>query len=205
MLNFNQYDERQQRAVARVVEKLSYSGNRTLKHYSQSRNHERKKFGALVDLEAPASRPGECIRAVSVFAYDISRGGIGLIAPFEFKSEYVRIGMILPNDQRRWKYGRVVRRRAIPDELFWDYGIAFCRDESEVRADDGSTDEPPQSSAEDIETPSNTQPAEHTGAETGADAEAAVDPLESGLDAALSSFSEERSSELETAAATGDA
>jgi hypothetical protein len=129
------YNERQQRAVGRLLDLLERSTLRTDQHYSRVRRHERKTFRGVLSLFVPTPEitdPEQPEAEIcTVWSYSLSQGGVGFIAPQQLAAEEVSIGIHLPAGRTRWLRGRVVRCREIPDEQFFDYGVAFHAAHSE--------------------------------------------------------------------------
>lgn len=102
--------------------------------FKRVRQHERKAFQGTVYVCLPtadAPEPSEDHPSTfQAWAYNISQGGIGFVAPTEIPVDHVVIGLKLPNGQVRWIHGRIVRTRPIPEEEFIDYGVAFARSDA---------------------------------------------------------------------------
>lgn len=63
--------------------------------------------------------------AIFVWAYNLSSGGIGFVAPKTLAEGSVAVGLKIPDGNLRWMTGRIVRVRRIPQGDFFDYGVGF--------------------------------------------------------------------------------
>lgn len=122
MTQHETYNARQTKALPRVRESLKANSQRQSLQYGRQRQHDRLEFEGYIEL---VYQIGDLEQRDMVMSYSISQGGVGLILPTQIELTTVRLGMILPNDQRRWMNGRVVRCKAIPEEDLWECGIAF--------------------------------------------------------------------------------
>lgn len=125
------FTERQNRSLKRIVEMIRAAQSRTLTCYKHVRQHDRKEFQdqVLVCLPSPAApEPSEDHPTTFPgLAYDLSQGGVGLLALVPIGQTNVSIGIKRPDGSFRWLRGTVVRARPIPNEEFIDYGISFQR------------------------------------------------------------------------------
>lgn len=123
------YSERQNRALQRIVELMVADENRAEARYRSHRRHDRLPFRGTVQVCQPTPAfpvPSEAHpTAVFVWAYNLSSGGIGFVAPKMLAEGTVVIGLKLPDGKMRWMPGRIVRVRRIPQEEFFDYGVVF--------------------------------------------------------------------------------
>jgi len=124
-----EYSERQRRTVTRILDQLDRCNARTEQHYSRIRRHERKPYRGQVSVYVPTpeqSDPPDNRRGVfTAWCYSLSQGGMGFISPNSIELDIVVVGIHLPDGQTRWFRGNVVRKREIPNEEFFDYGVAF--------------------------------------------------------------------------------
>ena len=124
------FSEREQRDIQRILDRMDRVSNRTEQHYSRMRKHDRKPYRGPLTLflptefrmAPPANGDERCLPA---WSYSLSQGGVGLIMLEELTWNEVWVGVYLPNQSLRWMYGRIVRRRPVPEEAFFDYGISF--------------------------------------------------------------------------------
>lgn len=120
------------RAASRVIQQLDSSVQRTKILHSRARRGERKSFQAQISLFVPdhqSDLPPSSItpRCIPAWSYNLSQGGMGLIALDGTLAGEIWMGAPLPNGEIRWLKGTIVRRRPIPEEAFVDYGIRFNR------------------------------------------------------------------------------
>jgi hypothetical protein len=99
--------------------------------YKHARQHDRKEFQGRIYVFLPtiaSFEPSDDHAShLSAWAYNLSQGGVGFVAPHEISQKAVAIGMKRPDGAIRWMTGRVVRSRPIPGAEFFDYGVAFQR------------------------------------------------------------------------------
>jgi hypothetical protein len=129
ILSLEQYSDQERRALARIKELVASTEQRTEALFKSFRRHERKAFegGVLICLPtAEAPDVGEDHPSTfQAWAYNVSQGGIGFVAPRRILDNHLAVGLRLPNGRVRWMRGRIVRMRPIPNEDFFDYGVAF--------------------------------------------------------------------------------
>lgn len=105
---------------------------RTESQYARARKHTRKSYRGPLSIfvprlakDLPPEKGNEgCIPA---WSYSLSQGGVGLIMLEKIFVTDIWIGVHLPNQDIRWMFGQIVRRRPIPEEDFLDYGITFLQ------------------------------------------------------------------------------
>lgn len=124
------FNEKQSRAIQRILDQMDRTAQRTDQLYSRQRTHERKPYRGPVTLffpRVPRETPPENGNAncYPAWSYSLSQGGVGLITEENTTRTEVWVGVHLPNHALRWIFGNVVRLRHIPDEDFVDYGIRF--------------------------------------------------------------------------------
>lgn len=126
-----EFTERQNRTLKRIVEMLNAAEARTESMYKRARKHDRKEFQGRIYIFVPtavSAEPSEdCPTTLPAWAYNLSQGGVGFVAPNEIAQKSVAIGLKRPDGAIRWMTGRIVRSRPIPNEDFFDYGVAFQR------------------------------------------------------------------------------
>lgn len=123
------YTERQNRALLRIVEMLAATEARTRSNYEHLRKHDRLEFqGQILIYMAAMNGPPPNEDHPSTFpawAYSISSGGIGFLTPESISTKTISVGLKRPDGSIRWMNGIIVRVRQIPNEEFFDYGLAF--------------------------------------------------------------------------------
>jgi len=121
---------------------MDRAASRMALQYARVRKYERKVYRGPLSLFVPRnnhdSPPENGITGCSPgWSYSLSQGGVGLITQERIDSVDVWIGVHLPNQTIRWKLGRIVRRRPIPEEEFFEYGVSFVP-ESVAATDNGA-------------------------------------------------------------------
>jgi hypothetical protein len=124
-----QFTERQNRSLKRIVESLTAAQTRTKTCYQHLRSSDRKDFqDQILVCPTTSSHPEPSATHPATFpawAYNLSQGGIGFVALPVIGQYTVSVGIRVSDGSVRWLTGRVVRARAIPEEDFIDYGVAF--------------------------------------------------------------------------------
>lgn len=131
------FTESQWRAVHRILDSMDRAAQRTEKLYSRVRKHARKSYRGPLTIfipheehdTPPANGQDGCCPA---WSYSLSQGGVGLIALECVSVPEFWVGVQLPNNTMRWMNGRIVRRRRIPEEDFFDYGVSFAAKATET-------------------------------------------------------------------------
>lgn len=122
-------NERDLRALERILETLDKCEQRSEVQFARHRQHERKPYRAVVSLFEPSAAcpfPLEGTENLPYgYAYSLSQGGMGFLTLESFWGPQIAVGLHLPNGTVKWKIGRVVRQRPVPNERFTDYGVAF--------------------------------------------------------------------------------
>jgi hypothetical protein len=135
------YTERQSRAANRVLDMLENNHQRTDSVYSRQRIFERKFFRSQVTISLIGDTIWDPVvngsQGFTVWSYSLSRGGAGFIALEQINQDELMLGVHLPGGTR-WMHGHIVRRRAIPEEEFIDYGVAFRSNDSSAVARPGA-------------------------------------------------------------------
>jgi hypothetical protein len=130
------FAERHLRAIQRILDQMERTAQRTGPQYARVRKHERKTYRGPLTVFLPYGNREEPPQTTEVgcypaWSYSLSQGGVGLIMPEEILQNDVWVGVHLPNNSVRWMFGHIVRRRPIPEEEFFDYGISFTQKQSE--------------------------------------------------------------------------
>lgn len=124
-----EFSERQQRTLQRILDQMERTNARTEQHYSRVRKFERKPYRGTVMVFLPTPEQSEppfnSHGTFTACSYSLSQGGVGFITPNYLAEQTIVVGVQLPNGRIRWFRGDVVRRREIPGEEFYDYGVAF--------------------------------------------------------------------------------
>ncbi|MFK7779419.1 MAG: PilZ domain-containing protein [Gimesia sp.] len=127
LINLEQYNERQIRAIPRVLDSLDRLEKRTNAHYSENRIHERKNFRGVVWIKTPLdiSSDEDEISCTKVWSNSISQSGLSFIYPFQFSEKLILVGVPIQDNQVTWFRAEIVRHREIIEENFWEYGVKF--------------------------------------------------------------------------------
>jgi hypothetical protein len=128
-INVADYSERQNRALQRILDQMDRCNTRTEQHYARLRRFERRPYRGPVTVFLPSPEqpdpPPSGRGCFTAWSYSLSQGGMGFVTPNEIDDPTVVVGVHLPDGAVRWFRGDVVRRREIPGEGFYDYGVAF--------------------------------------------------------------------------------
>ncbi len=125
----NTLTDRDQRALERILDGFQKVLSRADTQFSRVRKHGRKPFRGIVSIfcsEIGNRTPPQDHQELPIgWTYSLSQGGVGLVSLEAAEFDDVSIGLHLPGGKIRWIPGRIVRRRKIPEERFFDYGVAF--------------------------------------------------------------------------------
>ena len=125
LISPEQYNDKQNRAINRVLDTLDRLEARTSAHYSEKRSHERKDFRGLIWLSI-ADVNQEFDRATTkVWSRSISQSGLSFIYPMRIYETQIRVGVPVGPDQVTWFRAEIVRHREVEEEHFWEYGVRF--------------------------------------------------------------------------------
>jgi hypothetical protein len=143
-LNVADYTERQHRALQRILDQVERCNARTEQHYARVRKFERRPYRGAVtvflptpdQLDPPLNGQG----TFTAWSYSLSQGGMGFVSLQALDERSIVVGVHLPGGQTRWFRGEIVRKRQIPGEEFFDYGVQFfvaqaTRQHEEVEAE----------------------------------------------------------------------
>ncbi|MCA9019249.1 MAG: hypothetical protein KDA74_03845 [Planctomycetaceae bacterium] len=83
LINLEQYTEKQNRAISRVLDTLDRLEKRMNIHYSDKRAHERKDFRGIVWISVPDQDYVEegGVNTIKVWSRSISQSGLSFIYP----------------------------------------------------------------------------------------------------------------------------
>lgn len=127
LINLEQYTEKQNRAITRVLDTLDRLEQRTNAHYSENRAHERKKYRGVVWINpmedlAPEE---EVVNVTKVWSRSISQSGLSFINPSRIQQTRIQVGIPVEDNQVVWFHAEIVRHREVAEENFWEYGVKF--------------------------------------------------------------------------------
>jgi len=128
LINLEQYTDKQNRAISRVLDTLDRLEQRTHNHYSVKRSHERKDFRGIVWIRIPEtsySDESEVYTNIRVWSRSISQSGLSFIYPDCIYPTVIQVGVPIQDDQVTWFRAEIVRQREIEEEKFWEYGVKF--------------------------------------------------------------------------------
>ncbi len=125
LISLEQYSEKQNRAINRVLDTLDRLDARTSAHYSEKRAHERKAFRGLVWLSIPDGTQEFDQAMTKVWSRSISQSGLSFIYPMRIYETQIRVGVPVGADQVTWFRAEIVRQKEVEEEHFWEYGVRF--------------------------------------------------------------------------------
>ncbi len=120
----NQYTDRQNKAVQRILDSLEKSEERLGEHYKASRAHSRQRCHSVVEIIAETLE-GEKI-TFNAYMRDVSPSGMSFVFPNELPSPDVIIAIPLGNSEKTVFRGEIVRMKEFPGEDFIEYGVKFA-------------------------------------------------------------------------------
>ena len=119
----NQYTERQNKAVHRILESLEKREERLGEHYRAYRSHSRQNCHRVIEISIEALG-GEKV-TFTVYMGDVSSSGMSFLFPYELPSPDIIIAIPLNDTDKTLFRGEIVRMKEIPDEEFFEYGVKF--------------------------------------------------------------------------------
>ncbi len=127
LISLEQYTEKQNRAISRVLDTLDRIEKRTNDHFSEKRSHERKDFRGIVwiCISDDDSSEDDAINTIKVWSRSISQSGLSFIYPSPIYQPTIHVGVPVQGDQVTWFRSEIVRQREIQEEHFWEYGVRF--------------------------------------------------------------------------------
>jgi len=125
LVSLEQYTDKQNRSINRVLDTLDRIEQRTNVHYSEKRSHERKDFRGLVWISIPEGTEEGEFSTTKVWSRSISQSGLSFIYPQRIYETQIRVGVPVSNDQVTWFRAEIVRHKEVMDEEFWEYGVRF--------------------------------------------------------------------------------
>ncbi|QDT39916.1 PilZ domain-containing protein [Stratiformator vulcanicus] len=120
-----EFNDKQLRASQRVLDTLDRLDARTDDHYATKRQYERRTFRGQATLLMSTFGDDDVRRQVKVWTRSISASGLSFICPGIINGDKVVIGLDIPDKETAWFDAEIKRRRKVPDETFWEYGVAF--------------------------------------------------------------------------------
>lgn len=128
LINLEQYTDKQNRAITRILDTLDRLERRTNLHYSDKRKHERKDFRGIVWIRIPQNTRSEeedDTSDIRVWSRSLSQSGLSFIYPYNIYPNQIEVGVPVQNHQVTWFRAEVVRQKEIGEENFWEYGVKF--------------------------------------------------------------------------------
>lgn len=128
LINLEQYSEKQNRAISRILDSLDRLDKRMTLHYSNVRAHERKDFRGIVWISVPQEDElgsEESTETIKVWSRSISQSGLSFICPFPIHRDEIHVGVPVQGDHVTWFRSQIVRRKEIAEEQFWEHGVRF--------------------------------------------------------------------------------
>ena len=118
----------EQRRTDRVLDMLDWWSERFSGHFTQKREHPRKRFRARISIYVQGNENAVCESSESagftVQARNISAGGISLLFREQIKGDNLVLCLNPDHGGTQWYQGVIVRRRAVHDG-FWEFGVRF--------------------------------------------------------------------------------
>lgn len=124
LISLDQYTEKQNRAINRVLDTLDRIEQRTDSHFSDKRAHERKQFRGLVWISIPDGSQEFDQARTQVWSRSISQSGLSFIYPMRIYESQIQVGVPV-GAQVTWFRAEIVRQKEIQEEHFWEYGVRF--------------------------------------------------------------------------------
>jgi hypothetical protein len=127
MLSVEQYSPADRLSAERVLTKLQRLDARTAVHSGRRlRQYDRKCVNCMLEIR-PVPKHLDTRSSFLVWSFDISQSGLGFIAPGEIRETQLCIGIPIPGNtgQSNWFLTDVVRKRRVPEEHFWEYGVVI--------------------------------------------------------------------------------
>ncbi|QDT63185.1 PilZ domain-containing protein [Calycomorphotria hydatis] len=125
VISATDYSEKQQRSAQRTLEMLDRMDSRMEEHYATIRKHHRREFRGQAILCLPPTEDNPLPVKARVWTRSISESGLSFICPAHITDDKIIIGLDLPNGKVSWLHAEIRRRKEIPNEQFWEYGVAF--------------------------------------------------------------------------------
>lgn len=125
MLSIEDYTPVHLRAAERVLTKLQGIDARTATRYGRERRHLRQSVKCVLEIHTVPKHRAVGDLPFRVWSFDVSQSGVGFIAPAEIHDEQVCVGVPASGDRRSWFLADIVRKRQVPEEMFWEYGAVF--------------------------------------------------------------------------------
>lgn len=125
MLSVEQYSAIQVRSADRVLDTLQGLDVRTASQYGRERRFRRQSVKCTLEVHLLARCNGGRAESFRAWSVDVSQNGLGFIAPEEIDCKEVCVGVPGAAGRVSWFLAQMVRKRQVPEERFWVYGILF--------------------------------------------------------------------------------
>jgi len=127
LINLEQYTDKQNRAISRVLDTLDRLDKITTAHYSDKRKHERKNFRGVVWINTvpELNSENDVFSTTKVWSRSISQSGLSFIYPSPIQQTQIQVGIPAEETQIIWFRAEIVRQREVEEEKFWEYGVKF--------------------------------------------------------------------------------
>lgn len=122
--DLTEYSDSQRRSAQRALDTLDRLDSRLDSHFSTKRRHARRAFRGTATVRFPAGTTGSP-PDFQVWTRSISESGLSFICPVQIKEAWVLVGLTPPAGDVIWFFADVVRRKQVPEEGFWEHGVAF--------------------------------------------------------------------------------
>lgn len=125
ILSIEEYSVAHQRAAERVLEKLQRLDARTATKYGRERRHLRQAVRCVLEIHMLPNLRASDESSFRAYSVDVSQSGVGFIAPAEIYDDRVCVGVPGKEGRHNWFLAEIVRKRQVPEEIFWEYGAVF--------------------------------------------------------------------------------
>ena len=120
-------------AVAwQVAAKVERANAAAMRFHSSKRATQRIPFRAELQIVSPALPAGEVPvaddpRLQTAWCVDLSQGGVGFVSNEQFSGPTIQVGIPLADGGVKWVMGVIRRMVEVPDDDFYEYGVALKR------------------------------------------------------------------------------
>jgi hypothetical protein len=125
ILSIDEYSVAHQRAAERVLAKLQRLDARSATKYGRERRHLRQAVKCVLEIHMLPNCLASKEPPFRAYSVDVSQSGVGFIAPAEIHDEQVCVGVPGKEGRHNWFLAEIVRKRQVPEEMFWEYGAVF--------------------------------------------------------------------------------